>query len=238
MTAPARYLNRELSWLQFNTRVLKEAVNPRHPLLERLMFLSISGSNLDEFYMVRVSGLLELIKENIKTPSIDGKSPLRQLEDINAVAGELMASQQSIWNGLRCELATSGIELLEAADVLPSEAEQLRATFMRAVFPVLTPLAVDMAHPFPFIPNLGFTVAFKLRAASGKEMTALVPVPLQAPRFLPVRKAPGISRCVALETAIGMFADALFPGFEVLGSGAFRIIRDSDVEIEEEAEDL
>lgn len=233
-----RYLNRELSWLEFNTRVLKEAGNLRHPLLERLMFLSISGSNLDEFYMVRVSGLLELVKEGIKTPSIDGMTPSQQLEKINMVATKLMEDQQATWETLRKELSAAGIELLEAGDLSQAELEVLRPNFMRAVFPILTPLAVDMAHPFPFIPNLGFTVAFRLRAASGKEMIALVPVPLQAQRFLTITKKNGRSRSVALETAIRLFADTLFPGFEILASGAFRILRDSDVEIEEEAEDL
>jgi len=242
---PTRFVNRETSWLAFNTRVLEEAENPRHPLLERLRFLSICGNNLDEFYMVRVAGLREQVRAGVMTLSQDGLNPLQQLEQINALASDLMAKQQDRWRQLRAEMAANGLSVLSATELASGDIAALRDGFLAGIFPLLTPLAIDPAHPFPFIPNLGFAVAFRLRRVEdGRMMSALVPVPVQASRFLQLPPAArddrGIAmrRWVTIESAIVLFADTLFPGYEVVENGAFRIIRDSDIEIEEEAEDL
>jgi polyphosphate kinase len=242
--SPDRFFNRELSWLAFNRLVLEEAANPRHPLLERLRFLSISANNLDEFYMVRVAGLKAQVSEGVRVLSQDGLTPLQQLRKINAEANRLMAEQQRVWREIRGELAAQGLRLLDAREVTAADRAAAEAIFLGSIFPVLTPLAIDPAHPFPFIPNLGFSLALKLRRRSdNKELYALVPVPSQVPRFweLPAagnRRRKNQRRFVALESFLILFLDKLFPGCKVEGSGLFRLIRDSDVEIEEEAEDL
>jgi polyphosphate kinase len=234
-----RYLNRELSWLAFNARVLDEADNENHPLMERLRFLSICGSNLDEFYMVRVSGLREQVRDGAKKLSDDGLTPVEQLARIDEVAGALMERQQACWRVLHDQMRELGFAVVPPEAVSPADRDALRETFLEEWFPLLTPLAVDPAHPFPFIPNLGFCVAFQLRRQDdNRPMTALVPLPLQARRFIELPRPDGARRYMAIEGAIGLFADTLFPGYDVLAQGAFRIIRDSDVEFEEEAEDL
>jgi polyphosphate kinase len=236
---PQRYLNRELSWLSFNARVLDESENQNHPIMERLRFLAICGSNLDEFYMVRVSGLREQIRDGIKSPSQDGLTPAQQLARINNVASALMERQQACWSSIHKDMREVGFAVVSAEEAGEIDRETLRDDFLTQLFPILTPMAVDPAHPFPFIPNLGFTVAFRLRRTSdNRVMTALVPVPIQAQRFMPLPLMDGMRRFVSVETAIRLFADTLFPGYDVIGSGAFRIIRDSDVELQEEAEDL
>lgn len=243
--SPERFFNRETSWLAFNVRVLEESANPRHPLLERLRFLSISANNLDEFYMVRVAGLKGQVREGVRVVSQDGLTPGEQLARINASAAELMAEQQRIWSGVRAELWGEGLKLLDAKDIVGPDRERAEELFLTRMFPVLTPLAIDPAHPFPFIPNLGFCLALKLRRiADDKHLYALVPVPSQVQRFWELSQAPAKStrkrerRIVALESFIILFLDHLFPGYEVEGRGLFRLIRDSDLEIEEEAEDL
>lgn len=233
----SRYFNRELSWLAFNERVLEEAENERHPLLERLRFLSISGSNLDEFFMVRVAGLKGQQLQDIDRASNDGMTVSEQLAAIAERADALMAGQQRVLNTLRKLLAKAKFFLLDADDLTPVDSEWLAGYFDEQIFPVLTPQALDPAHPFPFIPNLGLSVIFDLkREADGEPIRELVMIPSTLPRFV---RLPGkTARYVALETLLRSFSGRMFPGYDVLGSGAFRIIRDSDIEVEEEAEDL
>jgi polyphosphate kinase len=246
LTGPARYFNRELSWLQFNRRVLEEAHNRRHPLLERLRFLSISASNLDEFYMVRVAGLYGQVEAGVVQASQDGLTPAQQLVEINRFAAALVGDQQACWNTLRAEMATAGIAIVEPKELTPAERKWLEQEFLARYLPVLTPIAVDPAHPFPFIQNRGLTLGLELRRErDGTTMHALLPIPGQLARFirLPAEEqahkggaAP--IRFIRIESMIGMFVSRLFPGFLARSQGAFRVLRDSDIEVQEEAEDL
>ena len=232
-----RYINRELSWLAFNTRVLEESYNPGHPLLERVRFLSISASNLDEFYMVRVAGLHGQVKAGIAQVSDEGLTPAQQIQAIKQMAGHLLVEQARSWRTLHAELREAGIVVLEPEELDADDQTWLARHFTERVFPVLTPLAIDPAHPFPFLPNLGFVKVLQLRRpADGHVMRALVPLPNQVPRFV---RLPGKGiRFLRLEHLVGLSLGRLFPGYEVLGRGLFRITRDSDIEVEEEAEDL
>lgn len=236
--AGERYFNRELSWLAFNRRVLEEASNPAHPLLERLRFLSISGNNLDEFYMVRVAGLKGQQLDNVDLRSADGLTPAQQLAAIATEADGLMRDQQVVWHGLRSQLAQAGIEVIDDSQRLEPEVEAwLEGHFLAQIFPILTPQALDPAHPFPFIPNLGLSVLFSLtRKSDGENVRELVMIPSSLPRFFRIPGEP--ARFMTLENAIRRFSHRLFPGYDVRESGLFRVIRDSDIEIEEEAEDL
>lgn len=244
MKDPTRFINRELSWLGFNSRVLEEAENPAHPLLERLRFLSISGDNLNEFFMVRVAGLKGQQREGIKTLSADGLTPTEQLDQLSEAVEKLVLNQQSTFDKLRQELESNGVFLLAPEALAAEDLQWLDSYFSDNIFPVLTPLAIDPAHPFPFIPNLGFSLVLQLQAIDTpssryKAMTGLLRVPGAINRFvqLPANED-AAARFVALEDVIGLFIARLFPGYSVLSKGAFRIIRDSEMEIDEEAEDL
>ncbi|MBB5709244.1 RNA degradosome polyphosphate kinase [Sphingomonas xinjiangensis] len=236
-TGSDRYFNREMSWLAFNRRVMDEACNPAHPLLERLRFLSISGSNFDEFFMVRVAGLLGQELQQVEARSADGLTPGQQLAAILAEAAILADNQQSVWNVIRSELAQAGIHVLEADAIEGESQDWLEAHFGEQIFPILTPQALDPAHPFPFIPNQGLSVIFDLvRDTDQEPIRELVLLPTTMPRFIRLPGEP--ARYVAIETVVKHFWHLLFPGYTVHGSGVFRVLRDSDLEIEEEAEDL
>jgi polyphosphate kinase len=240
--SPARFVNREVSWLQFNMRVLEEAGNINNPLLERLRFVAISANNLDEFFMVRVAGLKGQVRAGLSTLSADGLSPAEQLDEITTLAQHLHLEQQDHWQQLREELFARDVVIHEADDLSPEQVTYLQKLFREEIFPVLTPIAVDPAHPFPFIPNLGFTLAFELvRSGSTQTLTALVRVPSNLDRFITL---PGNLttenrvEVVTIDTLINIFIGKMFPGYEVSGSGSFRIIRDSEIEIDDEAADL
>jgi polyphosphate kinase len=239
LNGPGRFYNRELSWLGFNWRVLEEAENPRVPLLERVRFLSISATNLDEFYTVRVAGLRELAHAGNTTPAADGLSPAEQLVLINEDARRLMMRQQRIFDALRREMEEERISLLDRHTLSEEDRETLGTIFLNKVFPVLSPLAIDPAHPFPFIPNTGFSLALQLeRRRDRRALRALLPIPAQIARFVPLPTPDGGHRFLPLEELLLLHVDSLFPGYEVKGHCAFRVLRDSDLEVEEEAEDL
>ncbi len=236
---PKRFFNRELSWLGFNWRVLEEAENTRVPLLERLRFLSISATNLDEFYTVRVAGLRELVREGVSTPAADGLSPGEQLKLIDADARALMARQQAVFEILSREMRNEGIIIARREDLTDADRAHLDHVFLTQVFPVLSPLAIDPAHPFPFIPNTGFSLALQLERTKDKQkLKALLPIPHQIDRFVPLPADNGQFRFLPLEDLLLEHLGQLFPGYVGKGHCAFRILRDSDLEVEDEAEDL
>jgi polyphosphate kinase len=239
-TADERFINRELSWLAFNLRVIEETENTAHPLLERLRFLSISASNLDEFFMVRAAGLHGQVDAEIAELSQDGLTPRQQLEAINARAGELMARQQICWHELRGALGRAGVSVVDPEELDKEELAWAENYFMDRLFPVLTPLAIDPAHPFPFIPNLGFALVLELRnRRDGSSRPALVPLPAGVERFIRLPVRPGLAlRYLPLERLVEQFLERLFLGSSIVGVGQFRLLRDSDIELEEEAEDL
>ncbi|UWR20075.1 RNA degradosome polyphosphate kinase [Sulfitobacter pontiacus] len=239
ITGPGRFYNRELSWLGFNWRVLEEAKNPRVPLLERLRFLSISAGNLDEFYTVRVAGLRELAQAGNTTPASDGLTPAQQLVLINEDARKLMTEQQRVLVDLMSEMDDQNIMLERAADLDAADLAYLDDVFLHRVFAVLTPLAIDPAHPFPFIPNTGYALALQLERTSDKRpLQALLPIPAQIDRFVALPAAEGSLRFLPLEDLLVLKVPGLFPGYKLKAHFEFRVLRDSDLEVEEEAEDL
>ena len=236
---PKRFFNRELSWLRFNWRVLEQADDIRVPLLERLRFLSISATNLDEFYTVRVAGLRELAHSGNVTAAADGLTPGEQLVLINAEARELMQAQQNSWDTIRLEMEAEGISLLRRDNLTKDDRTYIEDYFLNHVFPVLSPLAVDPAHPFPFIPNAGFVLALQLERKTDKRpLQALLPIPQQINRFVTLNGPEGQHRFLPMEELLLLHLDSLFPGYRVLGNCEFRVLRDSDLELEDEAEDL
>ncbi|OWJ80505.1 RNA degradosome polyphosphate kinase [Haematobacter genomosp. 1] len=236
---PSRFFNRELSWLDFNWRVLEEAKNPRVPLLERLRFLTISATNLDEFYTVRVAGLMELAKAGKTSLSDDGRTPAEQLVLIHADARRLMQTQQTTWNKLRREMEKERITLLTPSKLTRRDERFLDEYFLAQVFPVLSPLAIDPAHPFPFIPNMGYCLALELhRETDNRILHALLPIPQQISRFVRLPGKDGEARFLPLEEVLMLHLHSIFPGYKAVGSCSFRVLRDSDIEVEDEAEDL
>ena len=240
-TSPARFINREISWLQFNRRVLMEAENERHPLLERLRFLSISADNLNEFMMVRIAGLAGQVREQVATLSDNGQTPVEQLSNATNEIDRLQQRQKRIYDALALEMAEQGIDIVVSDHLLQAEIGWAREHFLNEIFPMLTPLCIDPAHPFPFVPNLGLTVVMSLkRQSDAKPMTALLRLPSAMPRFiaLPGEGDGAPTRFILVEELISLFIERLFPGYELMERGMFRLIRDSDIEIQEEAEDL
>ncbi|WP_228242910.1 RNA degradosome polyphosphate kinase [Porphyrobacter sp. GA68] len=234
---PAAYFNRELSWLAFNERVLDEACNERHPLLERLRFLSISGSNLDEFMMIRVAGLVGQVSRGIEKPSLDGRTPAQQLAAVAERMGRLTARQQEVWTSLRRQLAACDIHIADEQRISEAAFRTLREYFLDEIMPLVTPQAIDPAHPFPFVANKGAGLLFAVRRdADGEELIEMILLPAALPRFV---RVPGDDAIwISLPRLVERFAKELFPGFTITGDGVFRVLRDSDIEIEEEAEDL
>jgi len=239
LTGPGRFVNRELSWLGFNWRVLEEAENPRVPLLERLRFLSISAANLDEFYTVRVAGLRELSQGGNTTPAADGLTPTAQLVLINEDARKLMAAQQRVLADLLKRMEAENISVLSRDGLTEADRTHLEDVFLHQVFPVLSPLAIDPAHPFPFIANNGYCLALQLQRQSDRsQLQALLPIPGQVERFIALPSEAGSHRFIPLEDVLLLHFDRLFPGYKLRDHFGFRVLRDSDIEVEEEAEDL
>ena len=239
LNSPDRFINREFSWLQFNRRVLEETLNTAHPLLERVRFLSISAANLDEFFMVRVAGLEGQVRQNIVVRSPEGKTPAEQLEGILREIDNLQMEQQASLAVLQQSLAKEDILIVRPGALSEGDRQWLAIEFDQSIFPVLTPLSIDPAHPFPFIPNLGFSIALTLTSLHGRDpMTALLRLPPALDRFVRLPDVGTVIRYITLEDVVNIFIHRLYPGYEVQGSGTFRIIRDSDIEVEEEAEDL
>jgi polyphosphate kinase len=250
LTKPDLYSNRELSMLEFQRRVLEEAQDEHNPLLERVKFLAIFGSNMDEFFMVRVSGIRKQVEARLMEVSLDGLTPPEELAAIRKLSLELYANAVTTWNRkLLPRLDKSGIHMLEYAKLNKAQKEKADAYFKEIVFPVLTPLALDPGHPFPHISNLSLNLAIVIRDSRGNEKFARLKVPDTLPRLIPIKRSSGAVRkdgtipynhyFVWLEQVIAANVGELFPGMEVVAAYPFRIVRDADIEIQElEADDL
>jgi len=233
-----RFTNRELSWIEFNQRVLEEAINPANPLIERVRFLSISGNNLDEFLMVRVSGVIEQVEAGVTSPSFDGLSPTELLRAIRARLARFTAAQQACWQELRDELVVNQIFIVEAADFADTDLPHLQSFFESHIFPVVTPLAVDPAHPFPFIPNLELSIVAELVRHDGRRFNAVASIPGRLKRFASLPSPHGVARFARVEDVIQLFLGRLFPNCQIGAKGLFRIVRDLDIEFAEETDDM
>jgi len=235
---PSRLFNRELSWLFFNTRVLEEAENPDVPLLERVRFLSISASNLDEFYMVRVAGLREQVRNGLKGDEFGGDSPEQQLHKINRRVGKILSRQNKSWRKIQEDLAAENINVLPVKSLSNSQLSDLKATFDSTILPLLTPLSVDPAHPFPFIPNFGFGIILGLEKPKRDPLVGVITIPLKVPRIIEINSSKSARNFVFIEDVLQAFAKDIYPDFDVTASGIFRITRDSGIAVDERAEDL
>ncbi len=240
-TIPYRYINREISWLKFNLRVLNEAGNKNIPLLERVRFLSIAANNLDEFFMVRVAGIFNQIKERIDVVSVDGLNPEQQLEQIVDKTKKLLKISNDTWANLKLDLNKEGIFFVRYDELNSSEKTRLGKYFKENIYPVLTPLIIDPTHPFPFIPNQGLFVVMsmlKKKKSKTKKKFSLILIPKKIDRFVNISNKVGIKKYISIENIISSYASYLFTDYKLIKSTSARIIRDSDIEIEEEAEDL
>lgn len=236
LSTPSRFFNRELSWLAFNQRVLEESMNTRYPLLERLRFLAISGSNLDEFFMVRVAGIMAQVYAGVTARSDDGRTPQEQLDAIRERVALLRETQDAYFNILRAELERNNMFIIGRDKLKKQEKKTLQTVFEESIFPVLTPIALDPAHPFPLLPNLSHSLILSLKDRDGREHKVLVPLPVSLSRFIRLGRNP--DRFIALEEVVMLFVDQLFPNFKVMKGGLFSIIRDSILEVDERSEDL
>ncbi len=236
MEANNKYINRELSWLEFNKRVLEEAENEKIPVIERLNFLSISGSNLDEFFMVRVAGLKGQVDSEVYVETIDGLMPEQVLEEVIKKSKLIKIKQNQCWSKILIKLSKNGIKVCETNDLNLIDIRWLKNYFIKEIFPLLTPVAIDPAHPFPFVPNLGLSMVLKLKnKKSKKTIRVVIPFPKGLKKFIKINN---INKFVATEKIIIFFIDQLFPKYTFISYGAFRLIRDSDIEFSDEAEDL
>ena len=236
MLSKTKYINRELSWLEFNKRVLEEAENSKIPLGERLNFLSISGSNLDEFFMVRVAGLKGQVDSEVFIETIDGLMPEQVLYEVIKKSKLIKKKQNECWENILKELRKNGIQVCETKQLNVTEKRWLKTYFVQEIFPLLTPVAIDPAHPFPFVPNLGLSIVLKLKNKKSKNIIRVViPFPKGLKKFIKVNDT---NKFIPTDNIIIFFIDQLFPKYTFISYGAFRLIRDSDIEFSDEAEDL
>jgi polyphosphate kinase len=234
-----KYINREISWLKFNLRVLAEASNLKNPILERLKFLSIAANNLDEFFMVRVAGIYNQIKDKVSFLSHDGLTSEKQLERIIIKTKRLLAASNEAWSNLKVDLSKEGILFVSYRDLNKSEKVRLNKIFRENIYPILTPLIIDPSHPFPFVPNKGhFLVMLLNKRNKSKKFFATILIPQNIERFINISNRMDVKKYLSIEHIISNYVNYLFPGYHLNKYTSVRIIRDSDIEFEEEAEDL
>jgi len=234
-----KYINREISWLKFNLRVLAEASNIKNPILERLKFLSIAANNLDEFFMVRVAGIYNQIKDKVSFLSHDGLTSEKQLERIIIKTKKLLSTSNEAWSNLKVNLSKEGILFASYRDLNKSEKVKLNKIFRENIYPILTPLIIDPSHPFPFIPNKGhFLVMLLNKRNKNKKFFATILIPQNVERFINISNKVDVQKYLSIEHVISNYVNYLFPGYHLNKYTSVRLIRDSDIEFEEEAEDL